>query len=80
MTYDNLRRNIATWIRDTLNIEAIYSYGDGPRPNGQYATINVTPSEKLIQDVRTETREVGGEIRADYKGIRKVMVSINNRS
>lgn len=77
MTYDNLRRNIATWIRDTLNIEAIYAYGDGPRPDGQYATINVMPTEKLIEDVRTETRELNGDIRADYKGIRKVMVSVN---
>ena len=77
MTYDDLRKNIATWVKNVLAIEVIYASGQGPRPKDQYVTINVTPSEKLIEDVRTETREVGGEIRADYEGVRKIMVSIN---
>lgn len=80
MTFDDLKENIRTWI---VNITAfadkkvIFSHGKGPRPTGQYAVLNIISIEKLIEDVRTETRLGGGEIQADYKGIRKVMASIN---
>jgi len=77
MTFDDFKKNIRTWIADTLSVEVIFSHGKGPRPNGQYAVMNVVLIEKIIEDVRTETREVGGEIRADYEGIRKTMISIN---
>ncbi len=77
MTFDDFKKNIRTWIANTLTVEVIFSHGKGPRPSGQYAVMNVVLIEKLIEDVRTETREVGGEIRADYEGIRKAMVSVN---
>jgi len=77
MTYNALKQNIRTWIVNTLNIEVIFSHGSGPRPKNQYAVMNILSIEKLIEDVRTETRLVGGEIQADYKGVRKVIVSIN---
>lgn len=77
MTFDAFRKNIRTWIADTLSIEVIFSHGKGPRPNGQYAVLNVVSIEKLIEDVRTEARKSDGKVKANYQGIRKVMISIN---
>lgn len=77
MTFDALKQNIRTWVAFFLNTEVIFSHGNGPRPNGQYAILNVVNINKLGDDDRSETRQVGGEIQADYTGIRKVMVSIN---
>lgn len=77
MTYTDLKQNIRTWIVNTLNIEVIFSHGAGPRPKGQYAIMNIFAIEKLLEDVRTETRISGQAIQADYKGVRKVTISIN---
>jgi len=77
MTFSDFQKNIRTWIVNTLNVEVIYSHGKGPRPKGQYAVMNVVNIGKLIKDEISVTREVNGDIRADYKGIKKTMVSIN---
>lgn len=80
MTFYELQQAIRDWI---VNITAfadedvILSHGAGPRPKLQYAVLNIALTTKLGEDVRTETREVGGEIRADYSGPRKIMASIN---
>jgi len=78
MTIEEFNLNILNWVKATLNIEAIFSHGAGPRPKGQYAVTNLLAITKPVVDDNMEvTREVGGEIRADYSGIRKMMVSIN---
>ena len=77
MTYDNFKKNIRTWVADTLGVEVIFSHGSGPRPNGQYAVVNILSISKPIEDVRTEIRQDNGDITASYEGIRKVMISIN---
>lgn len=77
MTFEELKQNLRIWVKDILDTEVIFSHGSGPRPKNQYTVINVGPIEKLIQDVRTETRQGNGDIKADYIGVRKVMVSIN---
>jgi len=77
MTYDDLRSNIRVWIENTLGLTVIYSHGKGPRPKDQYVVMNILAIEKLLEDVRIETRLGGGEIQADYKGVRKVTISIN---
>lgn len=77
MTYTDLKQNIRTWIVNTLDMEVIFSPAIGPRPEGQYALLNIVSTEKLINDVRSETRLGDGSIKADYQGVRKVMVSVN---
>ena len=80
MTFDIFKESIRTWIVTTTAFadnKVIFSHGKGPRPKGQYAILNITTSTKLGEDVRTETREGNGDIRADYSGPRKLMVSIN---
>ena len=80
MTFDIFKQAIRTWIVTTTALadaKVIFSHGQGPRPKGQYAILNITTSTKLGEDVRSETREINGDIRADYSGPRKLMVSIN---
>ena len=81
LTFEEFRQAIRDWIVNTLPLaddKVIISHGAGPRPEGQYATLNVmSPSEKLIVGAREDSREINGDIRADYTGIRKLMVSIN---
>jgi len=77
MTYDDFKKNIRTWVVNTLSIEVIFSHGDGPRPNDQYAVVNILSISKPIEDVRNEIRQGNGDITASYEGIRKAMVSIN---
>lgn len=80
MTLDEFEQAIRDWIVNTLTLaddKVILSHGAGPRPEDQYATLRVLNIGKLGEDSRTETREVSGEIRADYSGIRKIMVPIN---
>jgi hypothetical protein len=77
MTFPELKQNIRTWVANTLNMEVIFAPALGPRPEGQYALLNIVSVEKLINDVRVETRLGNGKIQADYQGIRKVMTSVN---
>ena len=79
LTFEEFRQAIRVWMVDVIGpMEVIISHGTGPRPKGQYATLNVmSPSEKLIIETREDTRELNGDIRADYTGVRKIMVSVN---
>jgi len=77
VTFPELKQHIRTWVVDTLAMEVIFAPALGPRPLDQYALLNIVSVEKLINDVRTETRLGSGAIQADYQGIRKVMASVN---
>jgi len=80
LTFEEFRQAVRDWMVVGLQLtddHIIISHGSGPRPEGQYATLNVMTPEKLIVDVRADTRETNGDIRADYTGVRKMMVSIN---
>ena len=76
MTLKEFKVAIGNWIT-AQGIPSIFAYGEGTRPNGTYATLNVVSIEKLIEDTLVAERQVGGEIKATYKGIRKVMLSMN---
>jgi hypothetical protein len=80
MTFIEFKQSIRTWIVNTTELtddNVIFSHGSGPRPIGQYAILNITTVNKLGEDVRTEERQVGGDIKATYLGPRKLMVSVN---
>ena len=80
MTFDLLEQSIRDWIVNVTGLadnHVIMSHGAGPRPTGQYAVLNIALTTKLGEDVRTETREGNGDIKADYAGPRKAMASIN---
>ncbi len=70
-------KDIRIWIADTLSIEVIYSHGDGPRPHGQYAIMNVVNISKIVEDEMIFNRDAIGEITAEYNSVKKAMVSIN---
>ena len=59
-------KNIRTWVVNTLGVEVIFSHGTGPRPNGQYAVVNILSISKPIEDVRSEIRQGNGDITASY--------------
>ena len=80
MTISEFEQVIRDWIVNVTGFvdgKVILSHGAGPRPTGQYAVLNVALTTKLGEDVRVETREGSGAIRADYSGPRKIMASIN---
>lgn len=80
MTLSEFEQYIRDWAVNTLSLaddKVILSHGTGPRPKGQYAILNIVTVAKLGEDVREETRELSGDIRADYRGPRKIMTSIN---
>jgi len=80
MDFATFEQAIRDWIVTTSGLadnKVIKSHGSGPRPTGQYAILNIVLTTKLGEDVRKETRETNGDIRADYTSPRKAMVSIN---
>ena len=80
MTFNEFEQAIRDWIVNVLGLadtKVIFSHGAGPRPEGQYAILNIVTTDKLGEDVRIEERQIGGDIKADYLGPRKIMVSVN---